>query len=632
MIHAGFFLLGGNEVKKVKNFIVVLMLSLTLFNSVFYSYSLTVQAAEVIPAMTALEALLSLFGLELGLGEQTDFFSNPEFSDFVTAVANGETVSLPSYGDVNFSDGESILSFMAWASALTYSVADGNVLNAAKVLDSTSYKNSGTSATNAMEQQISSLSGKYSSSETLAEDIQDTFSVAAGSSDNAVMTSSRWDIFTGMVSAFMLGTAERIKELAGNFTTPEETEYQDYETAFGELSIAYWDGSFDVDESGNYIVDFYYAAGGGSANSYQMKNYWFNCSYSKPVIGDISSGSVCLKYYNDSSFSFLKFGSGTQTILDGNAGGGYSDSSGIVISLDYFKGTNVPIFVNSDAALYFLTNGVVENEGDIVNYEDETAYPTFKKVASTASATLSAPLTKWLDTGVAVDTIPDVATKVLDASRSAIGKLDYVATVDTAIQEATGVKVDTETGTETETSTNYFGILGKILALLQSICNAILGELVDAVNAIPVALNGIIEDAFVPDEEKVNVFVDDFNHKFGFVDDMKTNVDNIQKYIFGVTPSPILKIPIMKVNSKYDYGFGDYLIIDISWYEPYRPYGDLIILAFVWLMFIWRVFVSLPSIISGAPGNIWSNSSTVGTQPAIGMNDSTLIEDKRRGH
>ncbi len=128
----------------------------------------------------------------------------------------------------------------------------------------------------------------------------------------------------------------------------------------------------------------------------------------------------------------------------------------------------------------------------------------------------------------------------------------------------------------------------------------------------------------------MNVFVDDFHHKFGFVDDMKTNVDNIQKYIFGVTPSPILKIPIMKVNSEYDYGFGDYFIIDVSWYEPYRPYGDLVILAFAWLMFIWRVFVSLPGIITGAPGSIWSNSSVVGTQPAIGMNDSNLIEDKRR--
>lgn len=147
---------------------------------------------------------------------------------------------------------------------------------------------------------------------------------------------------------------------------------------------------------------------------------------------------------------------------------------------------------------------------------------------------------------------------------------------------------------------------------------------------IAAAIAAPLEAAFVPDEDKVYVFVDDFHHKFGFVDDMKKNVENIQKYIFGVTPSPILKIPIMKVKSKYDYGFGDYFIIDISWYEPYRPYGDLIILAFAWLMFIWRGFVSLPGIISGAPGSIWNSTSSIGTQPGIGMNDSNLIEDKRR--
>lgn len=150
--------------------------------------------------------------------------------------------------------------------------------------------------------------------------------------------------------------------------------------------------------------------------------------------------------------------------------------------------------------------------------------------------------------------------------------------------------------------------------------------------AIAGAIAAPLEAAFVPDPNKVYALVDDFNHKFSFVDDMKTNVKNIEKYVFGVTPSPVLKIPIMKVNSKYDYGFGDYFIIDISWYEPFRPYGDLIILAFAWLFFIWRVFVSLPGIISGSLGNIWYDSSSIGTQPGIGMNDPTLIEDKRRGH
>lgn len=148
--------------------------------------------------------------------------------------------------------------------------------------------------------------------------------------------------------------------------------------------------------------------------------------------------------------------------------------------------------------------------------------------------------------------------------------------------------------------------------------------------AIEGAIAAPLQAAFVPDEDKVRLFFDDFNHKFSFVDDMKTNIENVKKYVFGVTPSPILKIPIMKTESKYDYGFGDYFIIDVSWYAKYRPYGDLVILAFAWLMFIWRVFISLPGIISGSPGSMWHDSSVSDTRPGIGMNDPTMIEDKRR--
>ena len=223
--------------KRIKKFVAVLLLSLTLFNSIFASYSMTVRAAEAIPAtMTVIEALLSLFGLEVGLGNQKDFFSNSEFTDFVSAVANGQTVSMPSYGEVNFSDSESILSFMTWASALTYTAADGDVLKLAKVLDSTSYKNTGTAATNSMQQHIDSVVGDYNgSSEALAEEVQDTFTVInGGSSSNNNMSPNRWDMFTALMSTFLLGAAKDFNELIDNFTTPEETEYTEYDSAFSD--------------------------------------------------------------------------------------------------------------------------------------------------------------------------------------------------------------------------------------------------------------------------------------------------------------------------------------------------------------------------------------------------------------
>ena len=97
----------------------------------------------------------------------------------------------------------------------------------------------------------------------------------------------------------------------------------------------------------------------------------------------------------------------------------------------------------------------------------------------------------------------------------------------------------------------------------------------------------------------VDTTINNFNNKFGFVSDVQTNIENIKTTIFGIKPSPILKLPIAKPTSKYDYGLGDYFIIDVSWYGQYKKYGDTIIMALLWLMFAWRLFIKLPGIING---------------------------------
>lgn len=128
-------------------------------------------------------------------------------------------------------------------------------------------------------------------------------------------------------------------------------------------------------------------------------------------------------------------------------------------------------------------------------------------------------------------------------------------------------------------------------------------------DVITKSVSGVMADVFVPSEDAVDMTLNNFNDKFGFIDDMKTNIENMQSVIFGIQPSPILKIPIMKPNSKYNYGLGDYIIIDVSWYAPYKKYGDTLILAFLWLAFIWRMFIKLPGIINGTSADIVSMSN-----------------------
>lgn len=463
--------------KQIKKLVAVVLLSLTIFNSIFTSYSMTVQAAEALPVtMSALEALLSLFGLELGLGNQSEFFSNSEFSDFVTAVAGGETVTLEPYGEVNFSDGKSILAFMTWASALTYFAADGNVMNAAIVLDSTSYRNSGTSATSAMEQKISNYVGDYNgSSEALAEEVQSTFRViTGGSSDNddeddendneddeEVMTPKRWDMFAAVMSTFLFGASETFNNFVDTFSVPEETEFTEYSTAFEELPKQYFNGEYTTDSSGNYIYNVYSA----SEKTYRVTE---NASLSCKIVAVKTTTDLAYVYSLSSSGSeliqvSLPF---TSYYSDGSYLGSGSTPS---VSLAYGDNPfvyriNFPLYSTREVALAALQN---DDFSDAENLLDDSAYPTFRKTAPTATSTLSNTINKWMDTNPAIDNFPAAVSNILEASDPVAGTSDAVPAVNEAIAETAGVDIDTDEDADTDTnvgtSINYMGILGQIL-------------------------------------------------------------------------------------------------------------------------------------------------------------------------
>lgn len=126
-------------------------------------------------------------------------------------------------------------------------------------------------------------------------------------------------------------------------------------------------------------------------------------------------------------------------------------------------------------------------------------------------------------------------------------------------------------------------------------------------NVISDSVNGVMTDVFVPNEAATFEKVGEIQEYFKFTEDMEDIVTEFKKSVFGITPSPILKIPIGKPKSKkYNYGTGSYIIIDVSWYAEYKDFGDKIILAFAWVFFIWRMFVLLPGIINGTVGGFFT--------------------------
>lgn len=181
-------------------------------------------------------------------------------------------------------------------------------------------------------------------------------------------------------------------------------------------------------------------------------------------------------------------------------------------------------------------------------------------------------------------------------------------------------------------SPNMGGIVDGITALLNFIASIIrtLGSIVSSL------LEGLFH-LFVPtdaDWDEINIQFESLTAPFGWIKEFIVKAtSNISLLLFGrnvtdfetaekedvdlvmgeggVDPDIVYdpttrapKIPVRFSNSSSEYfsGIEDAYIIDMSWYAPYKPVGDIIVVAFCWLMFIWRVLHDLPGIINGATG------------------------------
>lgn len=103
------------------------------------------------------------------------------------------------------------------------------------------------------------------------------------------------------------------------------------------------------------------------------------------------------------------------------------------------------------------------------------------------------------------------------------------------------------------------------------------------------------EDKNNEGSELINDSVSSITDKFNFIDNIKTNVNDMIEVITDDTKTPKFELT---VNSKW-YS-GKVTVIDFSWYDDYRDLGDNVICCFCYLSFLWHIFKRLPDIIQGA--------------------------------
>lgn len=121
--------------------------------------------------------------------------------------------------------------------------------------------------------------------------------------------------------------------------------------------------------------------------------------------------------------------------------------------------------------------------------------------------------------------------------------------------------------------------------------------------AIEAILNGI-RDIFVPSEDFLTEKVEALRAKFSFADSIITSGQYIGNSLQGLgTEPPVIYLNLANNRGPYDLG-GEVAFLDLRWYEEYKPVGDATISAFLWLLFVWRLYVKAPGIIRGLPGDV----------------------------
>lgn len=111
-------------------------------------------------------------------------------------------------------------------------------------------------------------------------------------------------------------------------------------------------------------------------------------------------------------------------------------------------------------------------------------------------------------------------------------------------------------------------------------------------------LGDLLEFLFVPSDDILGGLQQSINDKFGFVTSIKLGIealeDNLTNDLSGTSSFTV------DIDSKYYEG--EVELFNLNWYKPFKPYGDLMFTGFAYILFLWRVFKALPSIIGGFEG------------------------------
>lgn len=131
-----------------------------------------------------------------------------------------------------------------------------------------------------------------------------------------------------------------------------------------------------------------------------------------------------------------------------------------------------------------------------------------------------------------------------------------------------------------------------------------LADIWEWIKTIPQVLVDALAEVFVPAEGYLDAKVQTLLSRYSFLKSFNTDVTFLKNKISALgTSPPVISVPLGYSETSYSIGSGWTTFLDLSWYEKYKPTVDMIISPFLWILFIWKLFLKLPGIVGGLPGD-----------------------------
>lgn len=288
--------------------------------------------------------------------------------------------------------------------------------------------------------------------------------------------------------------------------------------------------------------------------------------------------------------------------------------------------------------LPIISTDSIENTADVVETEEEVEVDTSISGDSTNSGTSSVDLSGilgWLQRiWLAITSLPSsIASEIVAGFQSFYDMVDeWLGIIDNELSDMINSELPTiltDYFEELWSDLNYVvcsipdyliqirNVIDDVPGTIKGILTNFWTDVKTAILSIPETLTDIWEwiktipqvlvDAlatvFVPAEGYLDAKVDTLISTYDFVKGFKSDATFLMNQIarLGTLP-PVIYIPLGSSETSYFIG-NDTVFLDLSWYERYKPTVDAILSSFLWILFIWKVFLKLPGIVSGLPGD-----------------------------